>query len=497
MQDYIIGIDIGTGSTKAVAVNTRGDIIGTTQIHHSYIKTIDEHAEQDPALLLNAFYSCIKRLISDLGNLPSGISLSSAMHSIMAINEEGKPITNLILWSDNRSTKIAQQLRNDRSGQTIYKDTGTPIHAMSPLCKIIWWRENEKETFSKAYKFISIKEFIWYCLFKEYAIDHSIASATGLFNIDTLSWNTESLQMAQITTDHLSFPVPTVYHKTGIEKEACKLSGLTPLIPVCIGASDGCLANLGTHSLKKGIAAITIGTSAAVRIASAVPIRNSANMIFNYILDYQTFICGGPINNGGNVMDWIISNFLSSQELGEDPYPRIFEIINKIPAGSEGLLFLPYIFAERSPVWDEKASGGFIGIKQVHTQAHFINSVIEGICFALKEVLEIIENASGEIKEIYASGAFSKSRDWVQLLANVINKPVVLSEIEDASAIGAAMLGYAALGIKNEINHIQAQSIVIRPEESNAEVYSAFFAVYKTMYAGMKPTMDLLYKTLN
>ncbi len=218
MHGYIIGVDIGTGSTKAVAVNTRGDIIGTTQYHHSFIKNIDEHAEQDPELLLNAFFSCVKELISDLGNLPLGVSLSIAMHSIMAINEEGKPITNLILWSDNRSTEIAQQLRNDKTGQSIYQDTGTPIHAMSPLCKIIWWRENEKEIFSKAYKFISIKEFIWHRLFKEYAIDHSIASATGLFNIDTLSWNTESLQTAQITTNHITIHVPTMYNKTVIEK---------------------------------------------------------------------------------------------------------------------------------------------------------------------------------------------------------------------------------------------------------------------------------------
>jgi len=497
MQGYIIGVDIGTGSTKAVAVSTTADIIGTTQYHHSFIKNIDEHAEQDPELLLNAFYSCVKKLISDLGYLPLGISLSSAMHSIMAIDEKGKPITNLILWSDNRSTEIAQQLRSNKAGQSIYQETGTPIHAMSPLCKIIWWRENENEIFSKAYKFIGIKEFIWHRLFKEYAIDHSIASATGLFNIDSLSWNNESLQMAQITTSHLSLPVPTLYHKTGIEKEACRLSGLNPSIPVCIGASDGCLANLGTHSLKKGIAAITIGTSAAVRIASKVPIRNSANMIFNYLLDKQTFICGGPINNGGNVMDWLITNFLSPQKLGKDPYLRVFEIINKVPAGSEGLLFLPYIFAERAPVWDEKASGGFIGIKHIHTQAHFINSVVEGICYALKEVLELIENASGEIIEIHASGAFIKSRDWVQLLANVMNKPVVLAETEDASAIGAAILGYESLGLKIEINNIQAQSSVIRPEESNAEVYSRFFPVYRTLYAGMKSSMDLLYKTLN
>jgi gluconokinase len=497
MQGYIIGVDIGTGSTKAVAVGREGKVIGSTQQSYLPIKSNGSKEEQDPDILLNACFSCIKKLIMQLKQLPLCVSLSSAMHSVMAVDKDGQPITNLVLWSDNRSTEIAKKLRNDKKGQSIYLATGTPIHAMSPLCKIIWWRENEKEIFTKAHKFISIKEYVWYRLFNEYVIDHSIASATGLFNIDTLNWNPESLQISHISAEQLSTNVPTDHCKTGISEEACQLTGLTNSIPVCIGASDGCLANLGSNALKNGVAAITIGTSGAVRIASRLPIRNVRTMSFNYILDNQYFICGGAINNGGNVMGWLIRNFFENEELDMNSYSRVFDIIRQIPPGSEGLIFLPYIFAERAPIWDEESSGVFIGIKNIHTKAHFICAIIEGICFALKNVLQLIEDDSCEVKEIHASGGFIKSEGWVQLLADVTGKPIVVVETDDASAIGAAMMAYRALGIIEDLNETKHDSRIVIPREGYTDEYSKYFSVYKTIYPKLQESMHLLYETIN
>lgn len=497
MEGYIIGVDIGTGSTKAVAVSPDGKILGSIKTSYSLIEEDSQKAEQDPKVLLNAFYSCTRQLILEMKDLPLAVSLSSAMHGIMAVNKEGDPISNLVIWSDSRSTDIAKQLRNDKDGRSLYLATGTPLHAMSPLCKIIWWRENETDIFSKAHKFISIKEFIWYKLFNEFIIDHSIASATGLFNIDTLFWNAESLEKVKITTDQLSFPVSTDHCRKGIINEGCQQSGLTPLIPVCIGASDGCLANLGTNSLEKGVAAITIGTSGAVRIASEIPIRDAETMSFNYILDKRYFICGYPINNGGNITEWLIRDFLDNEDGVTDLYSSLFNIIQQIPAGSEGLIFLPYIFAERAPVWDEEASGAFIGIKSKHTKAHFIKAILEGVCYALREVLELIELASVEIQEIHASGGFIKSLDWVQLLADVTGKPVQIAETEDASAIGAAYLAYSSLNIRNEIKETAHKSKLVRPSEANFNEYSKLFMVYKNIYPGMQEVQHLLYKTVN
>jgi len=181
-QHYILGIDIGTGSIKAVAINQKAEIIYSSQIF--YPNNTNQN-EQDVEMIFDCFRQMIKLVVDTLAS-PQLISLSSAMHSILAVDENSKPLTKAILWSDKRSSDIAEALRQSDVGKHLYEATGTPIHAMSPLCKIKWLGENEKLIFERTFKFISIKEYIWHQLFAEYKIDFSIASATGLFNIKTL-----------------------------------------------------------------------------------------------------------------------------------------------------------------------------------------------------------------------------------------------------------------------------------------------------------------------
>ena len=183
IRKYVIGIDIGTGSTKAIAMNSKGTIIADSQLYYSTQSPKPGYAEQDPEIIWDAFTNCIKKIISVLKYPPVSVCFSSAMHGLIAVNEQNKPISNLITWADTRSEKIAAQIRKSKVAKSIYKATGTPIHPMAPLCKIIWLRENQPLVFKAAFNFISIKDYIWYRLFGVYEIDHSIASATGLFNI--------------------------------------------------------------------------------------------------------------------------------------------------------------------------------------------------------------------------------------------------------------------------------------------------------------------------
>ncbi|WP_449436645.1 gluconokinase [Pedobacter steynii] len=326
-MDYVLGIDIGTGSVKAVAVDTKCKSFGAFQHHYSFTSPHPGYHEQNPEEIWDAFKKSMDGMIAEIGNMPKAISLSSAMHSLIPVDENGKALAPMITWADNRSAEIAKRLRNSEIGLSIYKATGTPLHAMSPLCKIIWLKENNLDLFSQTHKFISIKEYIWYKLFKEFKIDYSIASCTGLFNITQLSWHQDSLNITGIDPKMLSEPVQTDYTKF-----------LNTGIPVVIGASDGCMANLGSGGIKPGIAVMTIGTSGAVRIASDKPLPNEKAMTFSYILDKDTFICGGPINNGGIALQWWIKNNIK-HELGEADYEQLFGEIASIAAGSKGLLF--------------------------------------------------------------------------------------------------------------------------------------------------------------
>jgi gluconokinase len=498
MKQYVIGVDIGTGSAKAVAVNHDGKPVAASQIYYKTNSPQPGYSEQDQELIWKAFAKCIKEIILKTKQVPFAVSLSSAMHSLLVVNSKNTPVTPLITWEDTRSEKIAENLRNSSEAENIYKSTGTPVHSMSPLCKIKWLKENEKEIFKNAFKFISIKEFIWYRLFNTYEIDYSIASATGLFNIENMEWNKPSLQFCGIAPSQLSKPVATDFIRNNVNTSIAAALNIPADTNFCIGASDGCLANIGSNAINKGTAALTIGTSGAVRIAGNKPVVNYGAMIFNYVLDNKTFISGGPINNGGNVMKWLFKTFFKNDAPSENDYKNVFKTIEAIPAGCEGLLFLPYIYGERAPIWDEKASGVFLGIKSFHTNAHFLRAALEGICFSLKNILETIEASTTSITQLNVSGGFVHSKTWMQILADVSAKKLCLVQTEDASSIGAALLGMRALKIINDYNLLdQSVDITINPGKKNVTAYKKYYTVYKNLYPPLKRYMHELHKINN
>jgi len=489
-MEYVLGIDIGTGSVKAVAVDLKGESFAESQRHYGFNAPKPGYHEQDPEQIWKAFAASIKAIIRKTGAQPQAVGLSSAMHSLIAVDENCDPLRPMITWADNRSSAIAKRLRATAEGIAIYKVTGTPLHAMSPLCKLIWLRENDPELFNKAHKFISIKEYIWYKLFDEFVIDHSIASSTGLFDIIQLKWHNEALKLAGITDKVLSLPVPTDHTKKYNTKDrGAGLPVFETGVPVTIAASDGCAANLGSMADKPGIAAITIGTSGAVRVASSKPLPNETAMTFSYILDSKTYICGGPINNGGIAMQWWLKNF-SGPELTKAEYDAVFKQIDAITTGSNGLIFLPYLTGERAPIWDSESCGTFFGVQLQHTRDHFSRAVLEGICFALKDVLEAVQQNSEQIVQINISGGFVKSKVWVQVLADITGKNLAIVQSDDASAVGAAFIAMKANGL---VSTYPASTLsdpqIVRPNQANAAVYTRNFDVYRRLYFDLKATM--------
>jgi gluconokinase len=491
-MEYVLGVDIGTGSVKAVAVNLQCQSFSDQQLYYSYSSPRPGYHEQDPEQIWNAFATSIKGIIEKIGTHPSAVSLSSAMHSLIPVDQNCRPLAPMITWADNRSADIAKRLRASKHGIAIYKATGTPLHAMSPLCKILWIRENDPDLFNQTYKFISIKEYIWYQLFNEFELDQSNASCTGLFDIELLTWHHDALELAGITAQSLSKVVATDYVKNYTATEDTILSFLQPNTPLIIGASDGCLANLGSMADKPGIAAITIGTSGAVRVASSKPLPNESSMTFSYILNKETFICGGPVNNGGIALQWWLKNI--KPELADSDYEQLFQQIACIPAGSNGLLFLPYITGERAPIWDSESCGTFFGVRLQHTQAHFSRAVLEGICYALKDVLDAVQQNSVPITQINVSGGIVRSDLWVQTLADITGKKLVIVQSEDASAIGAAFIALKSIGAISEYPTTAVEDLkTFEPEPANIAVYAANFIIYKELYADLKETMHKVY----
>lgn len=497
-MSYIIGVDIGTGSTKAVAVSSTADeILFTTQVAYPILQPQPNYSEQAPELIWQAFVKCIQRVVASQHATPAAICISSAMHSLLLVGRSGQPLYNMITWADARSASTANLIHQSSEAESLYRATGTPIHAMSPLCKIRWFRENEPQLFASTYKFISIKEFIWFKIFGDYEIDHSVASASGLFDIQTLTWYGPSLEIAGITEQHLSKPVSTSYARTDARPEALQQLSLSDKTVFVVGASDGCLANLGSGATMPGIASLTIGTSGAIRITSDVPRYNFRHMTFNYLLDEKTFVCGGPINNGGVILKWFIEHVLEVKLLSAEDYTNIFKLVDTVPAGSEGLLFLPYLLGERAPIWNSATCGSFFGIRATHSQKHFTRAVIEGICMTLYGVARSLEEASSlNIKHIIASGGFVRAHSWVQVMSDVFNKDIYIKNTDDASSIGAALLAIRVLE-KSEAypayNSTEKPTIV-KPGQHNHFQYQQLYPIFERLYLKLKDEMDNILK---
>ena len=403
-----------------------------------------------------------------------GVVFSSAMHGLMAVDSHGKPLINILLWSDMRADAIARSLRQGREGFDMYQQTGVPIHAMSPLCKLMWLRQNQAAVFQHAHQFLDIKAYIWYRLTGEFRSDISVASASGLLNIQKQDWDTDAMKCAGISPQQLPVPVSPA-HTAHLLPERALRGALPQDIPYIIGASDGALANIGSGATEAGQIAVTIGTSAAIRTVTTQAMLDASMRTFCYRLDENRFIVGGASNNGTNALEWLRLSVFQSLLTAETFANQVLEV----PASADGLLFLPYLLGERAPLYNAQVCGSFQGLTARHRQAHFVRAAMEGILFNVKMIAEALEVHS-PISTLHAGGGFSRNPLWVQMLADIFQKTVILpDEMIDASLLGALRLAGQTLGL-SQMEESRGSKTTIDPDPSNAQVYKEAYQKFKT-----------------
>lgn len=502
MKSYVIGLDIGTTSVKAVLFKRTGYVIAEREILY---KTTHPHvgwSEQDPLEIETAVKNALKEMLEQC-TVPSediaAVGLSSAMHSLICVNQNNEPLSPLITWADQRSVRQAEHLHSIPDSK-IYINTGTPQHPMSPLAKLIWMKESGYPPYLQGRKFLSIKEFLLTRWFNEDVVDYAIASATGLFNISTLKWDHEALMEAGISEGQLSTPVPPTYVCQGLAAQLADYLGVRSDLPFVVGASDGPLANIGAGALEPGDVAITIGTSGAIRQMSASPQTDQKQEIFCYSVTDQLWVMGGPTNNGGNVFQWM-KNVLGEEESrieksgGAIAYEQLTQLAATSDVGANGLLFLPYLNGERAPIWNAHAKGAFIGLTASHTKADMIRAGLEGTLFSIYHIGKALERLAGEPKTILASGGFSRSKLWLQMLADIFGKEVHLPLSYQSSAWGAAWFGLVATGEEQRLEDIKGSipmKETVHPNEKNHKNYQSMFDIYDHTSAQLHTTFQQL-----
>jgi gluconokinase len=359
--------------------------------------------------------------------------------------------------------------------------------------KILWVKENLPKKYEKCQKILSLKDYIIHKILGESYTDRSLASGTQLLNIHNLEWDEQILEITGICPDKL----PTLTDETEIigelpqhiAKNTCLRKGI-PIIP---GGSDGALSNIGLGAVKKGVAAVNIGTSGALRVMSEKPfidIHRDARF-FCYYAALGNWLPGGAVSNAGNILRWFRDTLAESMvkeagRKGVDPYEIILEKASAIKPGAEGLFLLPFFSGERFPIRNSNAKGVLFGLTLAHNTAHIARTILESVVYTLRWVMETMEKHGAIINEIRSGGGGSRTASWRQIQADVLGKPVAHTRVEEASALGAAILIATKMGIyKNLIDASKNMVEIVsyqKPNMKNYQKYLKIFKFYKELY---------------
>ncbi|GGL89679.1 gluconokinase [Micromonospora yangpuensis] len=492
-RPVVIGVDIGTTSTKAVAYDTDGRQLGSHAVGYPLDAPRPGHAEQDFELIHAAVLETVRVVVAGLARPVAGLSFSSAMHSLIGLDVHGEPLTPVLTWADSRASGQAERLRAGANALALHRRTGTPVHPMAPLPKLVWYAEQKIRLFEQVAHWVGSKDLVLRRLCGELVTDHSLASGTGLFDIHRLAWDPEALGIAGITEAQLPRLVPTTGVLPGLTPAAARATGLPAGTPVVVGAGDGPLANLGLGAVRPGVLACSIGTSGALRVMVEQPAVDPLGGVFCYALTERRWVVGGAINNGGIVLGW--TGDALAPDLGDQPEEELLALAARAPVGSGGLIMLPYLLSERAPHWSALPRGAYVGLTHGHRREHLIRAALEGVCQQLALVLRSVQAAGNEVREVRASGGFARSPLWRQMLADALGLPVRFPAGHEGSSFGAALLGMQALGLIPSVD-VAADLVridqTVTPDPAAAATYAALLPLHEELYEALLPTFGAL-----
>jgi gluconokinase len=469
----VVGLDVGTTGAKAVAFRAGTEWRRAAEREYR----LEQPEVQDPDVVMEAVHAALAECAPDD---VAAIAVSTAMHGLIGLDADRRPVMPLLTWADPRATPQAEALR-PRARELLAR-TGTPVHPMSPLAKLIWFRECDPDTARRVRHWAGLKDYVLLQLTGELVTELSTASASGLLNLQTRDWDPEALALAGIDADKLP-PIrattDTIPSKDGT--------------PVVLGATDGPLGNLGTGALGRGIAGLTLGTSGALRMVVDAPRPDPAGALFCYALTDDRWVLGGPVSNGGIVVRWA-QDALAPDLDGDE---ALLALAASVPAGSEGLAMLPYLMAERAPLWAPELPGAYLGLRRHHTRAHLARAAIEGVCLQLATILGRLD-AIEPVTEVRATGGALRARLWRDILAATLDRPLVAVGDAKGTAVGAAALGLLALGCADSLEAAVAMlpsptmSERVEPDPELVEVYAASRAALPGLIRALNPVADLL-----
>lgn len=504
-ESYILAHDLGTTGNKATLYDAQGELQSSHSCEYGTAYPHVNWAEQNPDDWWRAVCVSTNKIFEKSKVKPEAvkvISFSGQMMGALPVDKEGTPLRQAIIWADQRGVEQADHLRDRVGMETIYMITGHRASPSYSAAKIMWIRDKEPELFKKTFKFLQAKDYMVLKLTGKFVTDYSDASGTNLFDLRKKDWSEKILDRIGISMKVL----PELHSSTSIVgevmKEVAAESGLVAGTPVVIGGGDGSCAAVGAGVVNEKSAYNYLGSSSWVALATQEPIYDPKMRTFNWVhLDPSLYSPNGTMQSAGGSLQWAKEELCSDEReaaeaLGLDPYELIDLEIAQSDKGAQNLLFLPYLLGERSPHWNPRARGAFIGLTRKHTKKDILRAILEGVCFNLRIIMEAFEEQGAKIENIRVIGGGAKGWIWRKIMADIYGKPVLLTAHPlEATSLGAAIAGGIGVGIFKDFSVAEQLNKIIDFQETNTEnmrFYTALFEIFKESYERLLPVFDKL-----
>lgn len=494
----VLGIDVGTSGTKAIAMDASGALLASATVEYPLHSPRPSWAQQDPAEWKRAAYAALSELASKIdASEVKALGLTGQMHGSVFLDANNEVLYPAILWCDQRTAAQCDAITSKVGEARLTEMVSNPALTGFTAPKILWLRDNEPAVYDKVRKVLLPKDYIRLELTGEFATDVADASGTLLFDVKNRAWHRELMSILEIDPDFMppSFEGPEV---TGtLSADAAAKTGLPAGIPVVAGGGDCAAGGVGTGVVEAGILSASLGTS-GVLFAFADEVKTDPKgrvHTFCHAVPGKWHIMGVMLSAGGS-LQWFRNALCATEqavaaETGKDPYYYIDSAAATIPPGAEGLTFLPYLTGERTPHKDPYAKGAFIGLSLRHTKAHMARAVLEGVAFGMRDSLEIIRELGVPIEQIRATGGGGTSPLWRKILADTGRAPMVTINIDEGASYGAAILASVAAGMYGTVEEACGAIIQeverIRHDDAMAMVYDGWFAEYQAAYQALAP----------
>lgn len=485
MSDIVVGLDLGTGGVRAIAVNLQGQIIAQSTRSYPLLTPQPGWTEQNSSDWIEASLDVLFDVTQQLnGHRPIALGLSGQMHGMVPLDVEGKAIRPAILWNDQRTGKAVAEIEAAIPRQELIQRTGNPAITGFQLPKLLWLRTEEPQAYTRLWQILLPKDYLGYVLTGEPVTEPSDASGVGCLNLANRQWDTDILHALNIKPAFF----PPVIESTAIagqlKSEIAARVGLPVGLPVIPGGGDNAAAAIGlgisSSNLNRG--SLSIGTSGVIFAPCDRPIPDPEGRVHLFChVDGGYHLLGVTLAAGGSLR-WYRDTFAPNIS-----YTEMMDMAERSQPGARGVLFLPHLAGERSPHLDPDTRGALVNLSLAHTQADITRAVLEGVAFSLREALEVI-SAIAPVNQLLATGGGARSHIWLQILADVLQTKLIAPKAEEGAAYGAAILAMVGVGaypnLEIALKILQQDSNVVQPQAN--PLYESGFKRYKVLYEALK-----------